>query len=134
MQPGFKIDEKEYEFPTRFRMCDPALVEELTGLEFSQFAARIDRVNASIQEGERAGDAVVMSGMIGVAIWQANPRWARGRVVEMVQQIDMDSFEAIEGADDTGEATPDEEPETPSSDSSAVSTITPVVALAGDHV
>ena len=89
-QATFKIGETEYEFPSRFRMGDPVLVEELTGISFTAFSERIE-----VSRDDERADMVVMVGLIGVAIWQANPRWKRDRVVAFVNDIDLEQFEAF---------------------------------------
>lgn len=128
---GFKIGDVEYEFPTRFRMVDPVLVEEVTGLEFTVFAARVERVQQAIRDGETAGDASVMAGMVAVAVWQKHPRWKRDRVVAFVNEVDMDAFEAVEptvvgvDGDDGPPADPASGAESPSTVSSDESITTP---------
>jgi hypothetical protein len=93
--PKFKVGEETYEFPTRFRFCDPVLIRELTGLEFQDFAERLD--DGQKNPGD-AGDPAIMTGLLGVAIWQANPTWKRERVVRHVEGLNLDEF-SVEAAD-----------------------------------
>ena len=94
---AFKIDGVEYEFPTGFRLGDTVLVEKLTGLEFAEFAERVDRGAAG------QGDMVILTGFIGVAVWQKNPLWLRDRVVGFVERVSLDAFEAVAEAMPVGE-------------------------------
>jgi hypothetical protein len=107
----FKIGNVEYPIPSRFRFCDPVLIRELTGLEFQDFAERADdqqkeaaRNEELIKQGnppeEIMGDPAIMTGLLGVAIWQANPTWKRERVVRYVESLGMEEF-SVE-ADDAG--------------------------------
>jgi len=80
---GFVIEGRTYPFPTSFRLCDPVLVSQLTGMSWSEFVELLE-------DSERQ-DPATMAGMVGVAVWQGNPRWTRERVVRFVEQLDMDS-------------------------------------------
>lgn len=89
-RPGFEIDGRRYPFPESFRLGDPVLVAELSGMPFPEFAEKL-------QDEEERKDPAVLIGLVGVAVWQGNPRWRRARVVEYVQQIDTEGFEAFGG-------------------------------------
>ena len=93
--PSFKIGAETYEFPTRFRFCDPVLIRELTGLEFQEFAERLDDQQKNPAD---AGDPAIMTGLLGVAIWQKNPAWKRERVVRHVEGLNLDEF-SVEAGD-----------------------------------
>lgn len=84
-ESGFVIAGETYAFPTAFRLCDPVLVSKLTGMAWSEF------VEALEDGGD--GDPAVMAGMVGVAVWQANPRWTRERAVRFVEALSMDELE-----------------------------------------
>lgn len=98
-KPGFQIGRRFYPFPASFRLGDPVLVEELTGLDWHAFLDRLPDEDAP--DGQEP-DPVAMLGLVGVAVWQANPRWRRDRVVSYVQGLDMGDVEAV-GADDDAE-------------------------------
>lgn len=100
MAAGFRIGEADYEFPATFRMCDPVLVEEVTGLDFAEFAERIDEMNEAIAGGEPGSDVKALLGLVAVGVWQANPRWKRDRVVRFMQDADMQALTVDEAADD----------------------------------
>ena len=122
-KPGFQIGRRFYPFPASFRLGDPVLVEELTGLDWHAFLDRLPDEDAP--DGQEP-DPVAMLGLVGVAVWQANPRWRRDRVVSYVQGLDMGDVEAV-GADDDeeDEASPPAEaepaPGQPDSETSASS-------------
>ena len=99
---GFEIDGRFYPFPQSFRLGDPVLVKELTGMEFNDFVEAFDSLDP-----EDGVDPVVMVGLVGVAVWQEHPRWSRDKVVRFVQAVDMEKFDAIGGE---GEASPPEQP------------------------
>lgn len=134
----FKIGDREYDFPTKFRFGDTTLIEELTGLTFVEFSERLDDLNQRVDEakanGETAkGDMLVMVGLMGVGIWQANPRWKRERVLAFVEQVDMEAFETI-AADDVPPTTGTGDPENHSPASSVASTTSPVISPVAEPV
>lgn len=91
---GFLIAEEFYPYPTSFRLIDPILVEELTGMGWGEFALAID---------ERDSDNLKpLIGMVAVAIWQKHPEWKREKVVKFVSDIDFENldFTTPEGEDD----------------------------------
>lgn len=106
-QVGVQIGKHFFPFPTAFRLGDPVLVEELTGLTWSDFVDRLPDEDAPDDGPE---DPVAMLGMIGVAIWQANPTWRRDRVVRYVNTLDMSTVEIV--GPDAEEPGPDDEKDT----------------------
>lgn len=86
---GFMIGDAFYPFPTAFRLGDPVLVEELTGLAWDEFVDRLPDENDGDKDGT---DPVALIGLVGVAVWQQNPRWRRERVVRFVESIDQGDF------------------------------------------
>ncbi len=78
MADRFEIFDKEYPLPQAFRMGDPVLVEEVTGLTWGEFSDRMDDAD---------GDPAIMLGMLAVAVWQTNPRWRRDRVARYVEGL-----------------------------------------------
>lgn len=91
-RPGYVIDGTFYPQPEGFRLGDPVLVTEVTGMDFPSFAQALD-------DDTRGNDPVLLLGMIAVAIWQANPRWKRDRVARYVETIPMDTVR-FEGGDE----------------------------------
>lgn len=89
---GFQIGRRFYPFPTRFRLGDPVLVEELTGCQWDEF---IDRLPEDDAPDEEQLDPIAQLGLIGVAIWQENPTWRRDRVVRYTQALERDQIELV---------------------------------------
>lgn len=81
MDAGFEINGEFYPFPTGFRLGDPVLVTNITGLEWLEFAELLD-----------AGDSRALAGMVAVAVWQKHPTWRRDKVVRFVEQIQLDDL------------------------------------------
>jgi hypothetical protein len=94
--PGFLIDGDTYPVPQAFRLGDPVLVAEVTGLDWMEFAELLD-------SGDN--DPRVMLGLIAVSVWQKNPTWKRERVARWVEGLSMDQVD-FEAADDTGDENP----------------------------
>lgn len=89
---GVQIGRHFFAFPTAFRLGDPVLVEELTGIPWSEW---VDRLPDEDEPDDGPEDPVAMLGLIGVAIWQANPTWRRDRVVRYVNSIDKSTIEIV---------------------------------------
>lgn len=106
-EAGFEIEGRFYKIPDSFRLCDPVLVTELTGMTFKP------EFIEAINDPDRRDDPAVLVGLIGVAVWQGNPRWKREKVVAYVQQIDFESLESVRGDDEDEEAKPDVPPAEP---------------------
>jgi hypothetical protein len=100
-KPGFQVGGRFYAIPTSFRLGDPVLIEELTGLAWNEF---VDRLPEDDEPDDAPDDPVVLLGLLGVAVWQQNPRWRRDKVIHYVQQLDMGEIEAVtpEPDDDDG--------------------------------
>lgn len=80
--PGFEIDGRLYPMPQSFRLGDPVLVTQLTGLTWPQFAEALD-------DPDRQQDPVILLGLIGVAVWQGNHGWTRDRAARYVELLDI---------------------------------------------
>jgi hypothetical protein len=92
---GFLIADEFYAFPSSMRVVDPILVDELTGYSWGEFAQLLDEQPDEL-------DVRTLVGLVGIAVWQKNPKWARKKVVEFVSQLDFDAlnFTAPEVEDD----------------------------------
>jgi hypothetical protein len=90
-EPGFSIGDEFYAFPTSFRLGDPVLVGEVTGLGWNEFAEMLDQ-----------GDPRTLAGLVAVAVWQKHPQWRRERVLLFVESLAMESlvFNDVESEDD----------------------------------
>lgn len=124
-EPGFSIGNDFYPFPSSFRLGDPVLVAEVSGLAWNDFAEMLDD-----------GDPRTLAGLVAVAVWQKNPSWRRERVLRYVESLDMDALEfqgepeadAGPPLDDVADsATTDNKPatSTSSSDTKTASELTP---------
>lgn len=99
----FLIDDREYAMPTSFRLIDPVLIREITGLEWPQFTERLDGGDGEDPSGiEEDMDPVVLLGLVAVAVWQQHPRWTREKVKRYVGELDIAalSFRGDEGGGD----------------------------------
>lgn len=90
-EAGYQIAGKFFPFPTSFRLGDPVLIRDLTGLTWDEFL----RAMPDEDDPEDVGDPVVLLGMLGVAVWQANPTWRRDKVARYVQNIPIEDVEAV---------------------------------------
>lgn len=129
-EPGFSIGDEFYAFPTTFRLGDPVLVAEVTGLGWNDFAEMLDQ-----------GDPRTLAGLVAVSVWQKHPKWRRDRVLLFVEALDLDAVVFSDPGDEADAVDPlspgaaitppTPEPSTPSSDAKTPSdeTQTPT----GDH-
>jgi len=105
---GVEIYKRFYPWPDSFRLGDPVLVKEVTGMKWPDFMAALDEQNQAIEEaGEMdteppAPDQVVMAGMIAVAFWQGNPTMSRDKVRRAIERISAEDVDMVDG--DEGEA------------------------------
>lgn len=127
----FVIDGEEYSVPGSFRMVDPILIEELTGLTFAEFSERLDKVNQQASTGKPAApDFTVTVGLVGVSVWQQHEDWTRRKVRQFVEAVDIAALSVLapEAPDDPEAESPETAPgvsESPGPDMSAESTTTP---------
>ena len=105
-EEGFVIGDRTYPFPTAFRLCDPVLVTQLTGMSWMEFV--------ELLEDSDRQDPASMAGMIGVAVWQGHPKWSRDRVVRFVEQLDMEAVTVQGGETEAAEVVPPSEAVEPS--------------------
>lgn len=94
---GVEIYKRFYPWPDRFRLGDPVLVKEITGMRWPDFVAALNDVDE-----DEAPDQVVLAGLIAVAFWQGNPQMSRDKARRAVEKIPQDDIEVIESdeADD----------------------------------
>lgn len=100
---AFLIENREYAMPTSFRLIDPVLIREITGLEWPEFTERLDGAQADDPAAEQGDmDPVVLLGLVAVAVWQQHPRWPREKVKRYVGELDIAalSFRGDEGVGD----------------------------------
>jgi hypothetical protein len=128
---GVEIYKRFYAWPDTFRLGDPVLVKEVTGMKWPDFAAALDEQNQAIEEAEEMGgpapqpDQVVLAGLIAVAFWQGNPMMSRDKARRALERIPMDDIEVIDG--DEGEA--DVGPPAPGGEEAATTPSTPSSAF-----
>lgn len=90
---GFVLGGEFYPTPQAFRLGDPVLIAELTGLTFPEFAE-------ALGDEDRRSDPSILVGLIGVSVWQKHPKWTRARVVAYVQALDLGSLQFQGGEED----------------------------------
>lgn len=118
-ESGFEIEGRTYPFVGSFRLGDPVLVERLTGLDWNEWTDRLPDEDDPTGE---LNDPLVMLGMVGVAVWQTNPRWSREKVARYVEQLDMSAVEVhAPDVEEDDTLPPTETAETKMTDVSAVS-------------
>ena len=118
MGASFRIGDEEYQVPDTFRILDPVLVHELTGLDFQEFA------ELAQDSGNR--DPRVLVAMVGVAVWQKHTTWKRDRVIRYLQDVNMEDV-GFDQAEEDDAGPPDEPPaeRRRSADTSDASTTSP---------
>ncbi len=92
MTASFRIGTEEFPIPSSFTLADGALVFEAAGMEFDEFAARMESLDES-------PDIRTLTGMVAIAVARARPHWSRKRVVQFLGTVDLDSFE-IDGGEE----------------------------------
>lgn len=97
-ETGFKIGDRIYPLPEAYGSLDPVLVYEATGLDFQDFAERLQNI-----DGMKT-DFVALQGVVAVSIWHGNPDWTRQKVLKFMQNLDISSYEFVsaEGEADAG--------------------------------
>ena len=116
MQDGLMIYSKFYPWPSSFRIGDPVLVREVTGMSWPEFVAALDNIDE-----EEAPDQVVLAGLIAVAFWQGNPQMTREKARRAVEKLPQDRVEIIEGDEGDDVVPPAEAAGEPPSTSSSTS-------------
>lgn len=91
-KPSFLIGEEPFPIPAAFTLADGPLVYEASGLEFAEFAERMDGL------GEES-DMRALTALVAIAVSRARPHWPRKRVVQFLGTVDLEAFK-IEGGDD----------------------------------
>ena len=105
---GVEIYKRFYPWPDAFRLGDPVLVKEITGMTWPDFAQSLQTQNEAIDEAAEMGgpppqlDQVALAGLIAVAFWQGNPQMSREKARRALERIPMEDIEVIDG--DEGEA------------------------------
>jgi hypothetical protein len=98
---GVEIYKRFYPWPESFRLGDPVLVKEVTGMRWPDFAQALDEM-----EEDEVPDQVVLAGLIAVAFWQGNPQMSRDKARRAVERISMDDVEILEADDGGVDASP----------------------------
>lgn len=89
---GVEIHGRFYAWPERFRLGDPVLVREVTGMRWPDFVQALDEIDE-----EEAPDQVVLAGLIAVAFWQGNPQMSRDKARRTIERIPQEAIELVEG-------------------------------------
>jgi hypothetical protein len=107
-QPGFEIYKAFYPVPERFRLGDPVLVREVTGMEWPQFIEALNQMEVNEET-----DEVVMLGLMAVAFWQGNPDMSRAKVRQVLERVWQEDAELIGGDEVVADGPPAEGGVTP---------------------
>jgi len=136
---GVEIYKRFYPWPDRFRLGDPVLVKEVTGMKWPEVAAALNEQNEAVDEAAASGgetpepDQVVLAGLIAVAFWQGNPQMSRDKARRALERIPMEEIDIVEG--DEGEADVGPPAQAATTDGGALSsTSSASVASPGDSV
>ena len=110
-EEGFEIYNRFYPSPQRFRLGDPVLVREVTGMNWPDFARGLDAMSEEFSELVEQGqaeefepDQVLLVGLMAVAFWHGNPQMTRAKVVRAVERIPIEDVKFVAG--DEEEAAP----------------------------
>jgi hypothetical protein len=98
---GFEIYKVFYPMPERFRLSDPVLVREVTGMAWPDFLAASERM-----EVEEEVDQIVLYGMAAVAFWQGNPLMSREKIRRTLERVWQDDLELIAGDEEEADVGP----------------------------
>ena len=99
---GVEVYKRFYPWPSSFRLGDPVLVAEVTGMTWPEFTSALDAQNQAIADAEEMGgeppqaDQVVLAGLIAVAFWQGNSQMSRDKARRALERIPMDDIEMID--------------------------------------
>ena len=111
-QDGFEIYKRFYPAPMRFRMGDPVLVKEVTGMTWPEFTTALDAMEqdySALVEQDRTdefqADHALLLGLMAVAFWQGNATMSRAKVVRAIERIPLEDVEFI-AADVEDDASP----------------------------
>lgn len=83
---GFIAEGTFYPWPEGFRLGDTVLVCEITGLSWGEYADLLDTSSGN-------SDPRALVGMAAAAVWQANPKWTRGKVREFIERLSLDEID-----------------------------------------
>lgn len=92
---GFEIYGKQYPIPTRFRMGDPVLVREVTGMSWPDFIAALETM-----EADQTEDSVCIAGLMAVSFWQANPQMSRDKIRRFIERLWQEDASLVGGEED----------------------------------
>lgn len=96
-EAGFKVGDQFFPLTTKARLPDIALVEQVTGMTWSQFIERY-----ALLDIDSPDDTLVTVGFLAMSIARKYPTWPRDRVLRYLNAIDEEDvqFIAPEAADD----------------------------------
>jgi hypothetical protein len=99
---GVRINGEDYFFVDAFKLGDPALVYEVTGLDWNTFSELFAK------SGDGHPDPNIMTGLIAVAIQRGHSTWTRREVYDYVRELDFADLDYFggEGKEDASVAVP----------------------------
>lgn len=111
-EAGFEIGGRFYPLPAAFRLGDPVLATEVTGMGWDEFVQAMQ---------DETGDPRVSAGLVAIAVWQGNPTWRRDKVVRYVEQLDLAALDFRASDGEQGDDAGPPEPTTPTSEPGSTS-------------
>jgi hypothetical protein len=100
MEPAYLIRGTRYPIVEKFRLGDPALVCQVTGLKWNEFFELL----ANADDGEL--DPRVQTAMIAVAVARVHRGWSRDKVVAFCEQLEFEDAELETPQEDEEEPDP----------------------------
>ena len=103
---GVEVYSRFYPWPEEFRLGDPVLVREVTGMDWPEFIGAMADQQESMREARETGgeapdmDQVVLAGVIAVAFWQGNPQMSREKARRAIERCPQDRIEIVDGDGD----------------------------------
>ena len=99
-QAGVEIYKRFYPWPDRFRLGDPVLVQQITGMSWPDFTRANEEQSQAIEEARESGeeatvDQVVLAGLVAIAFWQGNPHMSREKARRTLERIPMEEIEIV---------------------------------------
>lgn len=96
--PQIRVGDELYEIG-EYRLGDPVLIEQVTGMKWAEYAARVDDMVKT-----QAEDPIAVLGLVAVAMWQAHPDWNVREAAKRATMLAISDLEFV--APDGGDRPP----------------------------
>ncbi len=110
-QRGFQIGDSFYPFPTSFKVLDPVLVAEISGLPWEAFIATLEKDEEWLNANGAPPETLMLAALLATAVWHVHPEWTRQAVIRYVQALDESDLDILGVSEDA--VVPPAEPATP---------------------